>query len=353
MTPKEGSKVARGATMLALALVMIVSMLATAVSAYAETENKDTTPSDETGGVAVPEEDDGLVIPPASEDTASRAPVVERRVVDEDQDGVADGGSWVFELHIRVDRDGDGNYEYAMDLVIVWSWWDPDEDGVVEVWKWSFLFREYFDTNDDGVREVVRGHRWEREVVDKDSDGNPERVKVDRWSRLVLDVRTGVTVDPADPVKVTRQAPVETPVRQEARWRQWAGDGVPELVKVRHVGREVVDRDSDGNPEHASKVNAGKTIIDRDSDGNPEYRRAHRNVIELFDRDDDGRWDAAHVTRVGYEVVDRNDDGTPDYEHKWSYDDWYYRRIPEEIVIDDGEEDEGASEMPPLETAGL
>jgi len=356
MTNKEGLKVARGATVLALALVMIVSMLATAVSAYADAREDGKAPSDGTEVVAVPEVDDGLVIPPASEDAVPRAPLVSTKVLDEDGDGVADGGSWVFERHIRVDRDGDGNYEYAMDLVIVWSWWDPDEDGVAEVNKWSLLFREYFDPNDDGIREVSRGFRWEREVVDKDSDGNPESVTADRWFRLVLDVRTALTEDPAATKLSGIEAVTGTTVRQELLWRKWAGDGVPELVRAKHVGREVVDEDSDGNPETATKVHEGKTIVDRDSDGNPELRRAHRDVIELFDRDDDGRWDAAHVTRIGYEVLDRDDDGTPDYSHKWSYDDWYHCGIPDDVVRaydGDGEEDEGASEMPPLETLGL
>ena len=383
MTNKEDGKLARGATVLALALVIIVSMLATAVSAYADTReegapaSEETTPvaipeendkvvippvpedealPDGTEVVALPEEDDGLSIPPPSEDIFARGPMVQSKVVDEDQDGVADGGSWVFERHVRVDRDGDGNYEYAMDLVIVWSWWDPDEDGTIEVWKWSFLFREYFDPNDDGIRELARGFRWEREVVDKDSDGNPERVTADRWFRLVLDVRTALTENPA----VTKLSGIEavtgTPVREEVRWQKWAGDGVPELVRAKHVSREVVDKDSDGNPEYATKARAGRTTIDRDSDGNPEYRRAHRDAVELFDRDDDGRWDAAHVTRAGYEVIDRDDDGTPEYEHKWSYDDWFYHGVPDRVLRaydEDAEEDEGASEMPPMETLGL
>jgi len=163
-------------------------------------------------------------------------------------------------------------------------------------------------------------------------------------------------VHPAARSLATLEAVTGTPVREEVRWQKWAGDGVPELVRAKHVSREVVDKDSDGNPEYATKARAGRTTIDRDSDGNPEYRRAHRDAVELFDRDDDGRWDAAHVTRAGYEVIDRDDDGTPEYEHKWSYDDWFYHGVPDRVLRaydEDAEEDEGASEMPPMETLGL
>jgi hypothetical protein len=362
MTARPKHPIARGAAVSALALVLVVSMLATVVLSEGT--------SDEAPAA---ERDDGLTIPEAKDDTAPREPVTERTVIDRDEDGVADGASWTYERHIRIDRDGDGNYEYAMDLVIKWTWLDPDHDGVINYFRYSLLFREYFDPNDDGVREVVRGHKTLTEVTDKDGDRNPELVKVDDWNRLVIDVRAPIddpivkpddpvvqpeepVVQPEDPdatVRENKEGPIvrpgPVPVPAPAPWLRWHADGVPEYVNAWHKGREVVDRNDDGNPEYAKRVNEGRKAIDANSDRNPELVRAHINYLELFDKDSDGRWDAAHHHREGKLVIDRDSDGTPERVRTWCIDDWYYRDIPRVVAEDELEETEGDAETPVVE----
>ncbi len=361
MTPKTKHPIARAAAVSALALVLVVSMLATVV--FSE-EAPDEAPAAEVA-------DDGLTIPEAKDDTAPREPVTERKVIDRDEDGVADGASWTYERHIRIDRDGDGNYEYAMDLIIKWTWLDPDGDGRINYFHYSLLFREYFDPNDDGVREIVRGHKTLKEFIDRDGDRNPERTTVDNWHRLVIDVRAPIDdpiVKPDDPV-VQPEKPVEQPedpdstdrdryqpfverpqpVPAPAPWLRWTADGIPEYVSAWHKGREVVDRDDDGNPEYAKRVNEGRKAVDANSDGFPELRRVHSNYLELFDKDSDGRWDAAHLHREGKLVIDRDSDGTPERVKTWCVDEWYYRDVPRIVAQDELEETEGDGEAPVVE----